>query len=187
MRSPRLRAGRILRIVTGKKGKGLRAAAWAAFAAAHVATIGCYRATPPAADVASAPLRGLDFRAETTLVGALPDERVRTTVYVRNRRSTPVLLSFPISCYGLLRAYDRSARTAPVWEQEREASCPDMTTRLNLMPGEERTVPLADVEVRRVLGDGLSDGTYRFTVVVAPDGQVLEIEAGEKDLQRRAG
>jgi hypothetical protein len=127
-------------------------------------------------------LRGLDFRAEVDVERDSPS-RIRGSITIHNRRSTPALVTFPVACYGLLRAYEESARMAAVWEQAAD-SCPEEPVRLSLMPGEERTIPLAEVDVAGVLASGLPPGSYRFTVVTAPDGHVLEIEAGEEELER---
>jgi hypothetical protein len=101
-----------------------------------------------------------------------------------NRRPTQALLTFPSACLGLLRVYEETARTVPVWEQEAGEACSASAERINLMPGEEREVTLPHIEVAEILGTELPEGTYRFTVLVAPDGQVLEIDAGEADLTR---
>lgn len=140
---------------------------------------GCGNSPPPQTDPA---LRGIDFRARTTLEARA---QVATTVTVRNRRATPVVIAFPMTCFGLLRAYDQSDRRVPVWEQEAGSECPETQTRLSLMPDEARDVEIPAAGVSDVLGMDLPDGTYRFTVVIEPDGQVLEIEAGEATLARR--
>lgn len=101
-----------------------------------------------------------------------------------NRRTTPALLTFPSACLGHLRVYEESARTVPVWEEEAGEACLASAERISLQPGEEREVRLPHVEVGEILGTELPEGTYRFTVLVAPDGHVLEIEAGEADLTR---
>lgn len=126
-------------------------------------------------------LRGIDFRADVEVERDSP-ARLHGSVTIHNRRPTPALLTFPVACYGLLRAYEGSV-TVPAWEQPADG-CPEETVRLSLMPDEERTIPLASVGVGSILEGGLAPGTYRFTVVVAPDGQVLEIEAGEEELRR---
>jgi len=157
----------------------MRKRALAALALASLAASGC-RTAPPAGETGPSALRGIDFRAAVAAEG---DAGLAPTMTIVNRRATPVLLSFPVTCYGIVRAYEKSGRTVPVWEQARDA-CPDGTVRVNLLAGEEKTVSLESVEASHVLGEDLPDGTYRFTVVVAPEGQVLEIEAGEEELAR---
>ena len=145
-------------------------------------SLGCMREPPPPLTPPAPPLRGLDFSADLDVSGRSP-QRIETTVEIKNRRSVPATLQFPISCYGLLRAYD-GIRDAPVWEQEPGEGCPEEPASLSLMPGEEREVEIPTVLARDVLGAALPDGSYRFTVLLVPDGNVLEIVAGEADLQR---
>ena len=105
---------------------------------------------------------------------------------LRNRRSTPALLTFPNACLGLLRVYDGSARTAPVWEQATGDVCPASTASVTLAPGADHELILPPIDVAEILGSELEDGAYRITIVVAPDGHVLEIQAGEVELRRRS-
>ena len=158
-------------------------APWAAIAVVYLAVLGCRSSPPPQLEPPPSPLRGIDFQAEISLLRASP-ARVSTTMTIVNRRPTPALLTFPSACLGLLRVYEESARTVPVWEQEAGEACPASQERIPLLPGEEREVRLPHVEVREILGTELPGGTYRFTVLVAPGGQVLEVEAGEVDLAR---
>lgn len=165
--------------MTCNRGVGKPTFAWVAAAALIIAAC---RTAPPATNADPMALRGIDFRADVEVEADSPS-RILGSITIHNRRSTSALLTFPVACYGLLRAYEESARMAAVWEQPADA-CPEESVRLSLMPGEERTLPLADVDVATVLGGGLSPGSYRFTVVTAPDGHILEIEAGEEELER---
>jgi len=47
-------------------------------------------------------------------------------------------------------------------------------------------VILPPIDVAEILGSELEDGTYRITIVIAPDGHVLEVQAGEAELRRRS-
>lgn len=128
------------------------------------------------------PLRGIDFRAELAVLEPSP-VRLAPTVTIRNRRATAATLTFPLACLGLLRAYE-AGLAAPVWEQTPGERCQPDALSLSLDPGEERRVPILDVGAKEILGEGLADGTYRFTVLLVPDGHVLEVQAGEVELAR---
>ena len=141
---------------------------------------GCMREPPPPLTPPAPPLRGLDFRADVDVSGRSP-QRIETTVKIKNRRSAPATLEFAVSCYGLLRAYD-GVRDAPVWEQEPGEECPAEPAHLTLMPGEERELEIPVVLAADVLGEALPPGSYRFTVLLVPGGNVLEIVAGEAEL-----
>jgi hypothetical protein len=58
---------------------------------------------------------------------------------------------------------------------------------LALEPDDEREIRIREVSAGEVLGQNLPEGTYRFTVLLEPDGHVLEIEAGEAELERPLG
>jgi hypothetical protein len=136
---------------------------------------------PPQTEPAP-PLRGIDFRADLEVLRSTP-ARLATTVTMHNRRPTPATLTFPIACVGLLRAYD-GERPAPVWEQHPAGGCPADTLRVDLDPGQAREMSLTTVSTNEVLGRDLPEGTYRFTVLLVPDGHVLEIEAGDARIAR---
>jgi hypothetical protein len=144
---------------------------------------GCRSAPPPEVEPPGPPLRGLDFEAEASIQRSSP-ARLVVTMTMRNRRSTPAVLTFPNACLGLLRVYEDSERSVPVWEQPVGDPCPASTASVSLMPGVDHEVILPPIEVAEILGSELAAGTYRITVVIAPGGQVLEIQAGEAELAR---
>src|SRR5688500_11069406 len=135
-------------------GRRFHAAPWAVFAVVYLAGLGCRSSPPPQVEPPPSPLRGIDFRAEISLLRASP-ARVSPTMTIVNRRPTQALLTFPSSCLGHLRVYEETARTVPVWEQEVGEACSAGAERISLMPGEEREVTLPHVEVGEILGTEL--------------------------------
>jgi hypothetical protein len=127
-------------------------------------------------------LRGLDFDADLHVVEE-PSLLLQATVTITNRRATPVTLTFPIVCVGLMRAYELDS-SSPVWEQRTGEGCPPEPLPLELMPDDEREIRIRGTTAGEVLGADLPAGPYRFTVLLEPDGHVLEIEAGEAELER---
>ncbi|MFN2420118.1 MAG: hypothetical protein ABR527_01870 [Gemmatimonadota bacterium] len=150
-----------------------------------VVLLGCVRSTPPETEPTAPALRGLDFDADLDRVERSP-LRLEAVVTITNRRSTPVTLTFPIACLGLIRAYEGGS-SAPVWEQLSGEGCPRQPLPLALEPDDEREIRIREMSAGEVLGQNLPEGTYRFTVLLEPDGHVLEIEAGEAELERPLG
>jgi hypothetical protein len=144
--------------------------------------VGCARTTPPEAEPAAPALRGLDFEADLDVVARSP-LRFVPFVRIENRRPTAVTLTFPIACVGLVRAYEER-RSAPVWQQAEGQDCPRAPLPVALMPGAEREIRIREVSAGEILGRNLPDGSYRLTVLLEPDGHVLEVEAGRADLER---
>lgn len=138
---------------------------------------------PTAEARGAAPVRGVDFAAETAVLESFPVQlagRVRIT----NLRDEPVRLSFPDRCVAMLRIYPADGgRTVPVWDQRRAVDCEPAETTVDLPPGEVTDVPAPTVGAGEILGDSLPAGTYRVTAYLRPGGRVVEIDAGTVELR----
>lgn len=127
-------------------------------------------------------LRGIDFVPELLVMESFPVQ-LAGTVRITNRRERGVNLTFPNDCIALLRVYDRQGtRNAPVWDQRGAPACHRETVTLDVPPGGTVAVRVASVSAYEILGDSLPDGSYRATLYLQPNGQVVEAEAGSVDL-----
>lgn len=126
---------------------------------------------------------GVRYTAETRIAETAP-VTVYATARVENTSSTQQGVTFPDGCVVLLRAYRDPARTgAPAWDQQQGAVCTMMLVQLSLAPGESREF-VAGARADEILGDSLPAGRYYFTAVLRPDGQRVEVAAGEAELAR---
>jgi hypothetical protein len=140
------------------------------------------RTAPDAAIHGADGLRGIDFAPDLLIMESFPVQ-LAGTVRITNRRERGVSLTFPNDCIVLLRIYDRQgARNAPVWDQRGAPACHPETARLDVPSGGTVAVRIPTVSAYEILGDGLPDGTYRATLYLQPNGQVIEAEAGAVDL-----
>ena len=106
------------------------------------------------------------------------------SVRVVNRGTEPETLVFADGCAVRLRAYEvRGERVAPVWDGP--GTCPETPVALAIAPGDSARLPIPATSARDILGEGLPDGPYRITVWLAPDARVIEIEAGQVELEAR--
>jgi hypothetical protein len=126
---------------------------------------------------------GVRYSAETRIAETAP-VTVYATARAENTSSARRAVRFPDGCVVLLRAYRDPARTgAPAWDQGRGVACTMMLVEVSLGPGESREF-LASARADQILGDSLPAGTYYFTAVLRPDGQRVEVAAGEAELAR---
>lgn len=128
-------------------------------------------------------LRGLDFSAALDVIRGRPTG-LAGDVRVVNRGTEPETLVFADGCAVRLRAYDvQGERVAPVWDGP--VVCPETPVALAIAPGDSARLPIPPTTARDILAGGLSDGRYRITIWLAPDDRVVEIEAGEIELEAR--
>lgn len=158
---------------------------WFFLGALPVAIAACANATSTAPDTVQGTdgLRGIDFHPEILVMESFPVQ-LAGSVQITNRRERGVRLTFPDDCVALLRAYDHDGtRNAPVWDQRGLPACDaDPSFSLNIPAGGTVAVRVPTVSAYDILGDDLPDGTYRLTVHLEPNGQVVEAEAGAVDL-----
>ncbi|HUP00646.1 MAG TPA: hypothetical protein VM737_03880 [Gemmatimonadota bacterium] len=143
---------------------------------------GCANMPHTAPDTNPGALRGIDFQSEIAILESFPVQ-LAGTVQITNRRETAVSLTFPDDCVALLRIYDREgARNAPVWDQRGSPACEPKPLTVALAPGGTAAVRVPTVSAYEILSDNLPDGSYRVTVYLQPNGNVIEAEAGSVDL-----
>ncbi len=123
-------------------------------------------------------IRGLDFQARVATRAREPLQ-LGGSLLITNHGRRVATLKFPNRCVALLRAYEPDGpRVAPVWDQSSVIDCPPAETALGIDPGQTLEVPIPNVGTDRILGDSLPAGSYRLTAYLAPNGHVVEIEAG---------
>jgi len=128
-------------------------------------------------------VEGVTYTAEARIAETAPPT-VYVTARVQNTSSSRQDVTFPDGCVVLLRAYRDAARTgAPAWDQQQGVMCTMQLVELSLAPGESREF-LASARADQILGDSLPAGRYSFTAVLRPNGQAVEVPAGEGDLGR---
>lgn len=128
---------------------------------------------PPPSEVRRGPLlyRAILETAREDVVGA--------RVEIVNVGSAPQTLSFPDTCIAMLRAYfalsDREA-----WDhRDGKTHCRERLREVEIAPG-DTVVTDPRVASIAVLGDGLPEGSYRFTTYLIPIGEPeIELPLGE--------
>jgi hypothetical protein len=152
------------------------------FAALAIAALACARPIPPPGTEGAFParLRGLDFSADLDV--APSPVRLAGEVRVTNRGTMPETLVFTDGCPVRLRVYDIRGRVAPVWEGPRV--CSTEPVALAIAPGESAVLPIPPTSADEILSEEVPAAAYRVTVwlALAPDERVIEIEAGEVEL-----
>ena len=166
---------------------GTRFILWSAGVLLAAACANPTRTAPDAAQRSNA-LRGIDFQPQVAVLESFPIQ-LAGSVQITNRRETAVALTFPSECVALLRVYERQGtRNAPVWDQRGIPTCETESITLHLTPGGTASVRVPTATAYEILGDSLPDGSYRLTVYLQPNGNVIEAEAGLVDLAvRREG
>lgn len=107
------------------------------------------------------------------------EDGVAARVEIVNEGSAPETLSFPDTCIAMLRAYFVPAGRLAWDHREGKTQCRDRLLEVEIAPGD--TV-VADPLVASVavLGDGLPEGSYRFTTYLIPIGEPeIELPLGE--------
>lgn len=126
---------------------------------------------------------GVTYSAVTRIAETAP-VTVYATARAKNTSSGRQEVTFPDGCVVLLRAYRDAARTgAPAWDQQRGVACTMQLVTMSLAPGETREF-LARATADQILGDSLPAGRYYFTALLRPDGQAVEVPAGDGELGR---
>ncbi len=109
---------------------------------------------------------------------------LRGDVTVSNVGSVSRNLAFSSRCWVLLRAY---ADGTLAWDQQDVSECDDIITEFDLLPGEQRKLPL-EAPIADILGDDLDGGIYTITAYLEPfiqhASRVTEVElnAGQHEL-----
>ena len=107
------------------------------------------------------------------------EDGVAARVEIVNEGSSPRSLSFPDTCIAMLRAYFAPAGREAWDHRDGKTQCRDRLFEIEVAPGD--TV-VADTQVASiaVLGDGLPEGSYRFTTYLIPIGEPeIELPLGE--------
>lgn len=107
------------------------------------------------------------------------EDGVAARVEIVNEGSAPQTLSFPDTCIAMLRAYFVPAGREAWDHRDGKTHCRDRLFEIEIAPGD--TV-VADPQVTSiaVLGDGLPEGSYRFTTYLIPIGEPeIELPLGE--------
>ncbi|HKY61007.1 MAG TPA: hypothetical protein VJP59_08345 [Gemmatimonadota bacterium] len=107
------------------------------------------------------------------------EDGVAARVEIVNEGSAPETLGFPDTCIAMLRAYFAPAGPEAWDQRDGKTMCRDRLREVQIAPGdtvvdEPRVVSIA------VLGDGLPEGSYRFTTYLIPIGEPeIELPLGE--------
>jgi hypothetical protein len=107
------------------------------------------------------------------------EDAVGARVEIVNEGTEPQTLSFPDTCIAMLRAYFvPGAREA--WDhRDGKTHCRDRLREIEIAPG-DTVVSDPRVASIAVLGDGLPEGSYRFTTYLIPIGEPeIELPLGE--------
>ncbi len=129
-------------------------------------------------------LGGVVYQADTRIMESFPVQ-LRSIVTVENRTSDEVTITLPDGCAVLLRAYRTADRTGdPAWDESRAVACTMALQEIVLAPGAAKELTGSTISAAHILGDSLPAGRYYLTAVVRPNGQLVEMEAGEADLAK---
>lgn len=127
---------------------------------------------------------GIAYRAETRVMESHPVQ-LHTTATVTNTTQQAREIEFPDGCTVLIRAYRTAERSgAPAWDQQRVAVCTMAIQIVRLAPGESREFGM-HAGAAEILGDSLPAGRYYLTALLRPDGDRVEVPAGEAELAPR--
>lgn len=127
---------------------------------------------------------GVAYRAETAVLESFPVQ-LRPAVTIRNDGDAERTVRFPDGCIALLRVYRDASRTGnPAWDQARTVGCFQAVQEFTVAPGDSTIIGRGTIGAAEILGDSLPAGRYYFTVVLRPDWQTLELDAGEADLAK---
>jgi hypothetical protein len=160
-----------------------RVSAFASAVALIAASCAAIEELVPGAPLPVRTHEGLSYRAETVSLQA-PARSYETTATLTNTTTSRRTVTFPDGCVVLVRAYRNAARAgAPAWDQARTVACTQALVEVAVAPGE--TVSRnTRFEPRAVLGDSLPEGRYYLSAYLRPMNTVVEVAAGEVDLQR---
>ena len=122
------------------------------------------------------------YIADTRVMESFPVQ-LRSYVVVENRTSEEVSITMPDGCEVFLRAYRTADRSGePAWDESRVAVCTLALQQITLAAGETIEFTGSTISASQILGDSLPAGRYYFSALVRPDGQAVELEAGEAEL-----
>lgn len=159
---------------------------WTSVLAAGAVLASCAPAEPGAAPGNSQEGReadGMRYRAETQILESHPVQ-LHTTATVTNTTNAQREVEFPDGCTVLIRAYPDAERAGePAWDQQRAVACTMAIQIVRFEPGESREYR-ASATATEILGDSLPEGRYHFAALLRPDGQRVEVPAGEAELRR---
>lgn len=138
-----------------------------------VAPGGPVDASPRVSEIRRGPLL---YRA---LLETVREDAVAARVEIVNEGPAPWTLRFPDTCVAMLRAYFVPQGSRAWDHRDAKTHCRDRLREIEIAPGD--TV-IADPRVASiaVLGDGLPEGSYRFTTYLIPIGEPeVELPLGE--------
>lgn len=124
--------------------------------------------------------RDIEYAATLRVMESFPVQ-IAADVTVTNHRGEPVRIVFPGGCVALLRAYVVDTND-PVWDQGQDFACTLALVSIDLEPGASESYTTPTSSARDILGDALPDGSYRITVYLRPDDEVVEIDTGTVEL-----
>lgn len=107
------------------------------------------------------------------------EDVVAARVEIVNEGSAPETLSFPDTCIAMLRAYF-ALGGGEAWDQrDGKTHCRDRVREIEIAPGATVVTDPFAASIA-VLGDGLPEGSYRFTTYLIPIGEPeIELPLGE--------
>ena len=107
------------------------------------------------------------------------EDGVAARVEIVNEGSEPRTLSFPDTCIAMLRAYF-FPQGGRAWDhRDGKTQCRDRVREIEIAPG-DTVFAEPTVASIAVLGDGLPQGSYRFTTYLIPMGETeIELPLGE--------
>lgn len=129
------------------------------------------------------PTRASEIRRGPLLYRAILETARETAVAARveivNEGTTALILRFPDTCIAMLRAYF-FPQGGRAWDhRDGKTQCRDRVREIALAPGDS-VVAEPTVASIAVLGDGLPEGSYRFTTYLIPlDQSEVELPLGE--------
>jgi len=125
---------------------------------------------------------GVRYEADLLIMESFPVQ-LRARVSATNATAGPVTITLPDGCSVLLRAYRDAARSGePAWDETGTVVCTQAIQQIPVAAGETTWLEGRTIGAAEILGDSLPAGRYYFTALVRPDGQRIELEAGEADL-----
>ncbi|HEX7052102.1 MAG TPA: hypothetical protein VF188_17975 [Longimicrobiales bacterium] len=129
---------------------------------------------------------GITFHAELRVVQHSPLV-LQTVVTATNAGTRTRRVEVPGGCPVLVRVYQNPHPLGePAWDQAEHTSCAPQLTTLTLEPGESRELQTT-VAAREILGRVLPSARYHLTAVVRPNGEWIELSAGDTVLTRQRG
>lgn len=122
----------------------------------------------------------VEYAATLRVMESFPVQ-IAADVTVTNHRAESVRIVFPDGCVALLRAFAIDGND-PLWDQGQDFACTLALVSIDLEPGASESYTTPTSSARDILGDTLPDGSYRISVYLRPDSEVVEIDTGTVEL-----